>query len=159
MKFIHVSPVKSTYSRTPRNKFESKSKSPRKTKRSLWYDDCSDVTSLTPQMRRRKGCQRNIIYSDFLSFSRYCTRSCLTMMAGVGVAHKLLKTNKKKITVQIFDRATIVYLEAVLKDRHTKPCPCPTLGHYVLDLNPSTVSAETASVVSLFQVAIVLGKK
>ena len=27
----------------------------------------------------------------FLSFSRYCTRSCLTMMAGVGVAHKLLK--------------------------------------------------------------------
>ena len=31
-----------------------------------------------------------------LSFFRYCTRSCLTMMAGVGVAHKLLKKNKKK---------------------------------------------------------------
>ena len=29
-------------------KNESKSKSPRKTKRSLWYDDCSDVTPLTP---------------------------------------------------------------------------------------------------------------
>ena len=44
----HASPVKSTLSRTPRNKFESKSKSPRKTKRSLWYDDCSNVTPLTP---------------------------------------------------------------------------------------------------------------
>ena len=28
------------------------------------------------------------------SFSRYCTRSCLTTMAGVGVAHKLLKNKK-----------------------------------------------------------------
>ena len=35
----------------------------------------------------------------------------------------------------------------------------PNLGHYILELNPSTVSAETASVVSPFQVAIVLGKK
>ena len=51
------------------------------------------------------------------------------------------------------------YLQAVLRDRHTKPCPCPTLCHYILDLNPSTVSAETASDVSPFQVAIVLGKK
>ena len=31
-----------------------------------------------------------------LSFFRYCTRSCLTMMAGVGVAHKLLKKTTKK---------------------------------------------------------------
>ena len=30
---------------------------------------------------------------------------------------------------------------------------------YILDLNPSTVSAETASIVSPFQVAIVLVKK
>ena len=30
------------------------------------------------------------------------------MMAGVGVAHKLLKNNKKKITIQIFDKATSV---------------------------------------------------
>ena len=36
---------------------------------------------------------------------------------------------------------------------------CPKLGHYILVLNPSTVSAETASVVSPFQVAVVLGKK
>ena len=35
----------------------------------------------------------------------------------------------------------------------------PTLGYYILDLNPSTVSAETALVVSLFQVASLLGKK
>ena len=35
----------------------------------------------------------------------------------------------------------------------------PYVGHYILDLNPSTVSAETASVVSPFQVTIVLGKK
>ena len=48
---------------------------------------------------------------------------------------------------------------AILRVRHTKPCPCPTLGHYILDLNPSTVCPETASVVSPFQVAIVLGKK
>ena len=32
----------------------------------------------------------------FLSFCRYCT---LTMMAGVGLAHKLLKKHKKKITI------------------------------------------------------------
>ena len=31
-----------------------------------------------------------------LSFFRYCTRSCLTMMAGVGVAHKLLKKQQQK---------------------------------------------------------------
>ena len=31
-----------------------------------------------------------------LSFFRYCTWSCLTMMAGVGVAHKLLKKKQKK---------------------------------------------------------------
>ena len=37
--------------------------------------------------------------------------------------------------------------------------PVQTLGHYILDLNPSTVSAETASAVSPFQVAIVLGQK
>ena len=37
--------------------------------------------------------------------------------------------------------------------------PAQTLGHYILDLNPSTVSAETASVVSPLQVAVVLGKK
>ena len=30
-------------------------------------------------------------YMFFLSFTRYCIRSCLTIMAGVGVAHKLLK--------------------------------------------------------------------
>ena len=37
---------------------------------------------------------RSLVF--FLSFSRYCTRSCLTIMAGVGVAHKLLKKTKKK---------------------------------------------------------------
>ena len=26
----------------------------------------------------------------FLSFDRYCNRSCLTMMAGVGMSHKLI---------------------------------------------------------------------
>ena len=47
------------------------------------------------------------MFSFFLS--GYCTRSCLTAMAGVGVAHKLLKRkNKKKITIQIFDKATSV---------------------------------------------------
>ena len=50
-------------------------------------------------------------------------------------------------------------MEAVLRNRHTKPCPCPTLGHYILNLSPSAVSAETASVVILFQAAIVLGRK
>ena len=42
-----------------------------------------------------------------LSFSRYCTQSCLTIMVDVGVAHKLLKkqkTNKKKITILIFTK-------------------------------------------------------
>ena len=50
-------------------------------------------------------------------------------------------------------KMTRVSSEAVLRDRHTKQCPCLTLGHYILDLNPSTVSAETASVVSQFQSA------
>ena len=45
----------------------------------------------------------NTLLSLFLY--RYCT---LTMMAGVGVAHKLFKTNKKKITIQIFAEATSV---------------------------------------------------
>ena len=31
-----------------------------------------------------------------LSFSRYSTRSLLTMMAGMGVAHKVLKKKKKR---------------------------------------------------------------
>ena len=39
-----------------------------------------------------------------LSFSRYCNRSFLTIMAGVGVAHKLLKKIQEKITIQIFDK-------------------------------------------------------
>ena len=84
------------------------------------------------------------------------------MMAGVGVAHKLLKKkkNKKKITIQISDKATSVKtIYNQFSGTGTKPCPCPTLGHHILDLNPSTVSPETASVVSPFQVAIVLGKK
>ena len=36
------------------------------------------------------------------SFYRYCYRSCLTMMAGVGVVHKLLKktTTKKKTDIK-----------------------------------------------------------
>ena len=33
--------------------------------------------------------------SIFINFSRYCTRSCLTMMAGVDVAHKLLKKKQE----------------------------------------------------------------
>ena len=37
--------------------------------------------------------------------------------------------------------------------------PCPTQGCYILDLNPSAVSEETASTVSPFKVAIVLEKK
>ena len=46
------------------------------------------------------------------------------MMAGVGVDHKLL--TKKKVTIQISDKATslkTLYLQAVLRARHTKPCP------------------------------------
>ena len=31
-----------------------------------------------------------------LSFCQYCTPSCLTMMAGVGVADKLLKKKKQE---------------------------------------------------------------
>ena len=38
------------------------------------------------------------------------------------------------------------------------PNPCSTLGYYILALNPSTVSEETASVVRPFQATIVLGK-
>ena len=67
------------------------------------------------------------------------------MMEGVGVAHKLLKNkkkkkrkekkNKKKITIQIFDKATSV--KTIYKQ--------------------SSGMAETASVVSQFQLAIVLG--
>ena len=34
---------------------------------------------------------------SFLSFSRYCTRSCLTMKAGVGVAHKLFKQVAQRV--------------------------------------------------------------
>ena len=81
------------------------------------------------------------------------------MIAGVGV-HKLLKKKKKENNTNIWQsNLSQNYLQAVLRDRHTKPCPCPTLGHYILDFNPSTVSAETASVVGLFQVATVMGKK
>ena len=36
------------------------------------------------------------VHSD-LSFSRYCTQSCLTIMAAVFVARKLLKKKKKLI--------------------------------------------------------------
>ena len=42
------------------------------------------------------GCDRT-----FLSFCRYCTQSCLTKMAGMGVAHKLLKKKKKKTRKKI----------------------------------------------------------
>ena len=38
------------------------------------------------------------------TFFRYCPPSCLTMMAGVGVAHTLLKVNYQLI--QIFDIGT-----------------------------------------------------
>ena len=38
------------------------------------------------------------------------------------------------------------------------PNPCSTLGCYILALNPSTVSEETASVERPFQATIVLGK-
>ena len=55
---------------------------------------------------------------EFLSFSRQYTRSYLTMMACVGVAHKLLKKKKSHLFL----------------NRHTKPCPFPALGHYILDL-------------------------
>ena len=96
------------------------------------------------------------------SFSQYCTRSCLTIMAGVGVAHKLLKKTKQRKdnnTNLWQSHLSQNYLQAVLRDKHTKPCPCAILDHYILDFNPSTVSTETASVVSPFKVAIVLGKK
>ena len=38
---------------------------------------------------------QKILYPFSLSFSRYCTRSCLTIMAGVGVVHKLLKKQQE----------------------------------------------------------------
>ena len=53
---------------------------------------------------------------------------------GCGTSY-LKKNNKKKITIQIFDKATSV--KTIYKqssgtpDRHTKPCPCPTLGHNI----------------------------
>ena len=44
-----------------------------------------------------------VVTSLALCFCRYCSRSCLIMMTGVGVAHKLLK----KI-IQILDKGTSV---------------------------------------------------
>ena len=62
--------------------------------------------------------------------------------------------------IQIFDKATSV--KTIYKQSQGQAYQAmslPNLGHYILDLNPSTVSAETDSVASPFQVAIVLGKK
>ena len=40
----------------------------------------------------------------FLPFYQYCSRSCLTMIAGAGMANKLLKqTHTKKLLIQIFE--------------------------------------------------------
>ena len=66
-------------------------------------------------------------------------------MSGVGVAHKLLK--KEKQLIQIFDKATQIKLfTSSPRGQASKTGPCPNPGLYILDLNPSTVSAETASV-------------
>ena len=66
-----------------------------------------------------------------------------------------------KHQIEIFDKATAV--KTIYKQSSRTGIPshvsAQTLGHYILDLNPSTVSAEAASVASPFQVAIVLIKR
>ena len=88
----------------------------------------------------------------------YCTQSCLTMMAGVGVAHKLLKKkHKKMITIQIFDKA--ISVKTIYKQSSGTGIPSHVPAQPSRSLYFGLVSAETVSVVSPFQVAIVLGKK
>ena len=86
------------------------------------------------------------------------------MMACVGVVYKLLKKKKKrererKTQIQILDKATSVKTIYKQSSGTGIPSPCPILGHYVLDFHPSSISVESASVVSPFQIAVVLGKK
>ena len=71
------------------------------------------------------------------------------MMAGVGVA-KLLKNNKKKITIQIpqLKLLTTFYFTSSPQGQAYQAMSCPTLGHYILDVNSSTGSEEIALVVS-----------
>ena len=70
------------------------------------------------------------------------------------------KTNKKKITIQIFDKATSVKTIYKQSPRTGIPSHVPAQPYVIIFwTNPSTVYAETASVVSPFQVSIVLGKK
>ena len=104
--------------------------------------------------QKKKIAKHDIrLYSH--SFYRYCSRSCLTMMAGVGVAQKLQKI------IRIFDEATSVktiYKQSSGTGIQAISLP-KTLGHYCFYLNPFTVSAETVSVVNPFQVAIVFVKE
>ena len=57
--------------------------------------------------------------------------------------------NKKKFCDTATSRLKTIYKKSSGKGIHTYPLP--NLGYYVLALNPSTVSAETASVVRPFQ--------
>ena len=70
IKYMYVSPVKFTPSKI-RNRLSCKTKSPHRTKRSLWYDDNSDIECLaaTPLMSDDKcetdyDAEETVIYSD-----------------------------------------------------------------------------------------------
>ena len=83
----------------------------------------------------------------------------LISMAGVGVAHKLIKKKKKKKKkkIQIFDKATsfkTIYKQSPVTGKPSHVPAQPQVFIFWTYLNPSTVFAETASVVSPLQVAL-----
>ena len=90
------------------------------------------------------------------SFYRYCSRSCLNMMAGVGVALTLLKKKEKQIFVKAASAKTIY--------KHSSGTgvpsyvPAQTLGHGILDLkgNITFVCAHTANAAWFFPAIIVV---
>ena len=53
---------------------------------------------------------QKILYPFSLSFFRYCTRSCLTIMAGVSVVHKLIKKQQENDNNSNQNSATSVKL-------------------------------------------------
>ena len=71
------------------------------------------------------------------------------MIAGVGVALKYLKYLKtRKQLIQNFDKATKVthiYKQSSGTDIPSH-VPDQTIDHYILDINPSTISVEIASI-------------
>ena len=76
------------------------------------------------------------ICSCILLYFRTVLGHILTMMTGVGMAHKFVK----KELMQIFD--TVIsgqtfYKQSSDRDRHTRPCPCPNPRLLYSELKPN----------------------